>query len=377
MGALVALALFENRTALMPLAIGFLKDKAYVGMTLVFFVYLLSGINSEDASEWLKQVRIKLPFLLLPFAFYGLRPLRTLHHKKLHLGLGLVGLVSAIPVLLYYLGHQHDVIQAIGKGQYMPTPIDHIHYSIILSYASLALLLLLADSCIHKSKIEQLVMWFVSGLLAVFLHLLAVRSGLVIFYLGLAFVSTWYIYSSKKYLMGGIGLLAVVLAPIVMYKSVPTLHKKINYMIYDFNQFQKGQGKNYSDSERLMSYHIAYELAKESPIIGHGVGDLKSLMISKHKAKYGEKQKYIFPHNQYLYVLSGVGFLGFIFFFGGLLSPLIFSKPDPYVWLIFIAMLTSFMVENTVQRAVSIAFFLFFICWNIGRRSEYICTANE
>lgn len=373
MGALFVLAIFENRKDLKIVLTSFLKNKAYVGMTLVFLVYLLSGINSTDTAQWLKQVRIKLPFLLLPFAFYGLKPLSTMHHKKLHLGLGLVSLASCIPVLLHYWNNQSDLIRAIGKGQYIPTPIDHIHYSMILSYAALALLLLLADICIPKSKIERLSMWTTSGLLAVFLHVLAVRSGLVIFYLGLAFVSTWYIYSSKKYLIGALGLLTVAIAPVVMYNTVPTLHKKINYMFYDFNQYQKEEGKNYSDSERLMSYQIAYDLAKESPVVGHGVGDLKALMVSKHKEKYGAKEKYIFPHNQYLYVLSAVGLVGFIFFFGGLLSPLMFTKPDPYVWLIFLAMLTSFMVENTVQRAVSIAFFLFFIYWNIGRQNQNIC----
>jgi len=127
-------------------------------------------------------------------------------------------------------------------------------------------------------------------------------------------------------------------------------------MVWDLTQYNRGKGKNYSDSERLMSYDLALELIKESPITGQGIGDLKSAMKKKNIENYGEKEKYIFPHNQYLYVLAGLGILGFIFFFGGLLGPVLFYKPDPYIWLVYLSLLAAFMVENTIERAVSTAF---------------------
>jgi len=351
LGGYLLYGLWLRRSTLLAELGTFVKSWPYVGLTLVFIVYVLAGVHTEDTDQWLKQVRIKLPFLLLPVAFYLIRDIKERQYKLLIGALASVSLLSVVPVLLHYFQHKAELIIAIGQGQSIPTPIDHIHYSIILGYGACALLLLLADGCIGKSKLER---WLYGGLaasLAVVLHVLAVRSGLVIFYLGLAFVVVWYVYSSRRYVIGGIGLLLLLAAPYVMYKTVPSLHKKISYMMYDIEQYRQGKGNNFSDSERLMSYTIAADLIKQQPMFGHGIGDLESLMVAEHKARYGDKEKYIYPHNQYLYVLVGAGLLGFLFFFGGLLSPLLFLRPDPYVWLTYIAMLASFMVENTLERA--------------------------
>lgn len=367
LGGFLLYALWLRRSTLLHEFRGFAKAWPYVGLTLVFVVYVLAGIHTADTDQWLKQVRIKLPFLLLPLSFYLIRSLTERQFKFMHAVIAGLSMISAVPVLWYYYQHKAELIAAIGHGQSIPTPIDHIHYSIILAYSSCVLLLLLADGCLAKSRLEH---WLYSGLaagVAVVLHILAVRSGLAIFYLGLAFVVVWYVYSSRQYVVGGIGLLLLLSAPYVMYKTVPSLHKKVSYMMYDIQQYRQGNGNNFSDSERLMSYTIAADLIRQQPLVGHGIGDLEPLMVAEHKARYGEKEKYIYPHNQYLYVLVGAGFLGFIFFFGGLLSPVVFMKPDPYIWLTYIAMLAAFMVENTLERAVSVAFFLVVLLYAVGR----------
>jgi len=145
-------------------------------------------------------------------------------------------------------------------------------------------------------------------------------------------------------------------------------------MMWDLKQYKKGKGNSYSDSERLMSYEISFELIKESPIYGHGIGDLRPIMTEKHKEKYGQKDKYIYPHNQYLYILTCMGILGAFLFFYGLLTPLIYTdNRNIFLIAIFVLMLISFLVENTIQRAVITGFFLFFIllnlCLNIERQT--------
>jgi len=47
----------------------FISNKAYLAVTVFFFLILTTGIYSSDTSYWLERLRIKLPFLLLPFAF--------------------------------------------------------------------------------------------------------------------------------------------------------------------------------------------------------------------------------------------------------------------------------------------------------------------
>ena len=71
----------------------FLKSLPYFGLILVFAVILLSGINSDDNSAWLHQVKLKLPFLILPFAFYILKPIDEKAHRWIHFGL--IGVILA------------------------------------------------------------------------------------------------------------------------------------------------------------------------------------------------------------------------------------------------------------------------------------------
>src|SRR5947207_1572914 len=53
----------------------FISNKVMLAITSLFFLYLISGLYSADHAYWLERLRIKLPFLLLPFAFSAWRPM--------------------------------------------------------------------------------------------------------------------------------------------------------------------------------------------------------------------------------------------------------------------------------------------------------------
>lgn len=357
--ALVLLGVYDRRKELKSTGLAYIKDPVSIGLSMVFFVFAFSFFNSENTQEWVHQVRIKLPFLLLPLAFFFIKKMTVKEHKWLHMLLATVSILSSIPVLYHYFQNQENLVRLISQGHYIPTPIDHIHYSIILAYACGTSLLFLSKT----PKLERIFFGIAATLLIVILHILAVRTGLVILYLSILFVVGRFVLQQKNLKTATIALVVAFSLPIIAYKTMPSLKQKIDYMLYDLEQYKAGKGKDHSDSERLMSYSIALDLFKEEPVIGHGIGDLKALMKAKHLEKYGEKEKYIYPHNQFLYVLVCVGSIGFVLFFIGLAIPFWYN-PNAFMGLIYIAMFTSFLVENTVQRAVSIAFFLFFIFWN-------------
>jgi len=271
----------------------FFKEKAYVGLLLVFVAVLLSGINSSDTSQVLLQLKLKLPFALLPLAFYILRPIDDKTHQWIH----------------------RENSLSIGQGKSFPTPIDHIHYSIILAYATVSAFILGIEAKAREYKIAL----FVAGIyLFGFAHFLSVRTGLALAYAGLGITLIWYIITRKQYVIGAAIAVSMMALPFIAFHTVEPFKRKINYMYWDFAKYKQGKGKSYSDSERLMSYEIAIDLIKKKPLVGHGIGDLKPIMIAQHKERFGTKEKYIRPHNQYLYILTAMGVLGAIVFFGGL-----------------------------------------------------------
>ena len=360
---LLIIAVLEGRKQSSLSIVSFIKDKRFASLVLVFIVILLSGFNSSDTQEWLHQVKLKLPFLFLPFAFYVLKPKEYENHIVIHILLSIVVTLSGIGVL-YNFWNDYEAIQInIGKGQAVPTPIDHIHYSIIIAYACVSSFLYLL---IDRRKVVKPMSAALSLFLFALLHILSVRTGIVLSYVGIFIALSWYIINKKRYLVGIAAVVTLALLPFIAYKTVGPFKKKIDYMVWDIKQYQQGIGNNYSDSERLMSYKIASALIKEKPLFGHGIGDLKPLMIEKNKELYGQKEKYIYPHNQYLYILCTVGILGSIIFFIGLFAPFIFTNERSIFLIVIFAMLAlSCLVENTIQRAVITAFFLFFILLNL------------
>jgi len=339
-------------------------------VSLVFLTILLSGINSTNTQDWLHHIKLKLPFLILPWTIFALQPFSKKTIQIIHnVFIGTV-VVSAIQVGLNYALNFEEITQSIARGKSIPTPVDHIHYGIMVSYAAIA-------SLIYAIKSSHLKMRIIYGLLFSILfayaHFLAVRSSIVITYAAVALIVFWNVIKYKKYTIGVVAIAALFTFPYLAYKSIPSLQNKVRYMLYDLEQFQKGKGNNYSDSERLMSYELATELIKKQPVFGHGIGDLRSIMKSMHVDRYGEKEKYIYPHNQYLYILAGCGVIGFVLFFFGLLSPILFSKRNILLASLCLIMFVSFLVENTVQRAVITAFFLFFILINV----QLVRTKNQ
>jgi len=346
----------------------FLKDIRYSGLLLVFAIILISGINSSDTGEWLDQIKLKLPFLILPISFYVLQPVDQKTHRWIHLGLIGVILISVFQVIGNFLLDYDTISESINRGKSIPTPIDHIHYSIILAYATVSSFII---GILESDKKRKIILFLVGLFLFGFVHFLSVRSGIVLCYAGIGSVLIWYIISHKKYVVGFSIAALLAILPFVAYHTIDPFHKKVQYMMWDIEQYQKGNGNNYSDSERLMSYEIAIDLIGDAPIFGHGIGDLRPLTTQKHKDKYGQKEKYIYPHNQYLYIGTAVGILGAIVFFFGLCCPLIFAdKRNIYLVLTFVMLLLSFMVENTIQRAVITAFFLFFILLNLSLKTK-------
>ena len=346
----------------------FLRCLPYSGLLLVFGVIALSGINSEDSGAWIHQVKLKLPFLILPVAFYILKPIDKKTHRWIHFGLIGVLLLSSIQVIGNCIFDFEAISSGINKGKSIPTPIDHIHYSIILAYATVSCFIL---GILESTRKWKILLILVGVFFFGYCHFLSVRTGLALCYAGIGITLLWYVIAKKNYLIGLAASALIVILPFVAYHTIKPFHNKVQYMMWDIEQYQKGNGKNYSDSERLMSYEIAIDLIKDAPIIGHGIGDLRPLTTQKHKEKYGTKEKYIYPHNQYLYILTAVGMLGGLVFFFGLFCPILFARErNIFLVLIFVMLAFSFLVENTIQRAVITAFFLFFILLNLGFSSH-------
>src|SRR6185369_12707418 len=72
-------------------------------MSLLFFIPLVSGLWSEDSAHWSRMMRIKLPLLLLPLCFAGLKEFRFRDWEKIGWAFILMILIGSGWSIFHYL----------------------------------------------------------------------------------------------------------------------------------------------------------------------------------------------------------------------------------------------------------------------------------
>jgi len=296
--------------------------KFFFPPVFIFIITLISGINSEDTSSWLAFISKKSPFLFLPFAFYISREHMSRRYYDYLMAFVVIVSIVSLGVLTNYLMNFDALNEAIEKGKSITTPIDHTEYSIFVAFACIVALLLYTEEkrVVRIGTKGTLIM--LSLFLFIFLHVLAVRSGLAVLYLSGVIIGIYTFIKKKKYKQL-IGLLAfLIIAPIIAVNIVPSLKKKIGYANWDLAQYKEGKGLNYSDSERIYSLEAGVEIFKDNMIMGTGIGDLKSACQKIYQQRLNRTLDH-FPHNQILFVLAGMGIVGLCFYLLAAFLPLI------------------------------------------------------
>ncbi len=336
-----------------------IEHKHFLWLTLPFIAVLFSGINTADVSGYLHHLRLKVPFLVLPLMWVYKSVFFAKHARPLLLFFVAICTFSACPVLVTYLSDMESFNIAISKGQAIPTPLGHIMYSLIIT-GSIAV----SFEMILQNKESTAIRWVLIAstlFLFIFQHILASRTGVFLSYFSIIFLASWYLVQRKKLAALFPFLFLLVLIFGLASQWIPSLQKKLSYAKWDVKQFLDNKGDGYSDSDRILSYQVGWALFKQNPVLGTGIGDLRTEMTLEYKKKYKLlKKKY--PHNQYLFHLSGMGIIGFILFMAGIIGPMIFyrEKAIPLYYCFQCIFLLAFLVENTIERQQMIAYYLYF-----------------
>lgn len=365
--ALVALGLV--RKDLKTVWQNFISNKTLVALTAIFFIVLISGLYSENIVYLSERLRIKLPFLLLPIAIAGLPKFTDRQYfSLLYLLVGLV-VISCVGVGVNYAMNFEAINYNIGRSGSIPTPISHIRFSLLVALAFFASIYLYYNNFYLKFSSEKYLQLACALFLLIFIHMLSVRSGILALYLAGFALIVRYIFLTKRYLIGGIMALAIVALPILAFQFSPGFRAQAYLMQHNYIEFfiRKNVGE-YSDTQRLASYQMAFEAAKSSPLIGVGVGDIKDATEVAYAKHYPTADPKL-PHNQFLFFYTATGLLGLLLFVIAFFVPLFHRKR--YLDVLFLAfytiVFTSFMVENTLETAIGTAFCMVFIVIMLNR----------
>ncbi|RYE23770.1 MAG: hypothetical protein EOP51_09530 [Sphingobacteriales bacterium] len=342
-----------------------LQQKWWLLGMLWVAMYALTFFWCEDKAYWGRHIEVKLPIMLLPLAFafipkFSIKQLTwfTIASAALLMGGVIYSLAPLIGNVDYY-AEQYNISHTL------PTPAenDHIRFSLCID------LFFIWCAYLWPKFQNKTVKWFIACCMvafSVYLHLLAARTGLMLWYL---FVVLWALYIGlRKNIALGIGLVVLLFATaIITVTYVPTLNNRFYYQIYSYERYEAGDKTgNYSDIGRLISYDIALKLIKQHPVLGVSTGDMMAKMKNGYKQWYPEvaEERQLLPHNQFLIVCLACGVPALLLFIAWVFAPLRLLKKNRdgfFFFTIWLSVLLPLFFEPMLEIQFGLFVYLFFL----------------
>jgi O-antigen ligase len=338
-------------------------------------MYALSWFWSADKGAWGTRLEVKLPFLILPLAFSFIPQFTAKQLQIITLGMGLMFLGSAVYSISFLIRDSEHYITGYRYSHVLPTlpKNDHIR-------SSMAMVLFIIWSVyawpLMESKVVKRILGIIIALLAIYIHILAAKTGIISLYLFLAAYGL-YLGIMKRKVAGILLIIAIPASAFVALKLFPTFRERLNYI--DFTYFMLKQGDksgNIGDIARLMSYKIAGDVIKEHPLTGVGTGDMKAVMDEQYAAHYPDVPEYgrLLPHNQFLTVGLGCGIptmLLFAFWFFILLRLIKRRRKSFFFLVVWLILLLQLMIEPVLEVQFGVFVFVFFLLLLMHEFPEY------
>lgn len=352
----------------------FFQNRALVGLTLIFFIVLISGLWSENVEWWVNRSRMKVPFLLLPFAVVAI----PRFDKQVYYPILAFFFWVMVGICLYsmglYLIDFEAITKAYGQGQVLYTPVMHIRFSLLVVYSIVIGYWLSGERFQFKFPAERWMMVVATAFLLVYIHVLAVRSGLVSLYVVMVYLAILWIVSSKRYFLGIGFILFLLVGGLIAIRFVPTLWNKFGYTQWSLSQFERREGlADLSDSYRLATIEAGLVIGNAHPVLGVGFGDIKDDTRTYLQRNYPELLQQIYmPQSEYVLFYASTGIVGLLLFIWATLQPLFYQNGWRHSLIggFHIIMIISFIVEQTLETQLGTAIYVVFAVLGVRHLME-------
>ncbi len=330
-------------------------------------MYGLSYFWSHDIPMWAERFQVKLPILIFPFAFACMPKLSSRQLQAFTIGVALLFLGGAAYSVYPLIGNVSHFVDQYAYSHLLPTPAKNDH--IVFSLSVTAFIIWCVYIFPYLSK--GLARWFIGivvVLLSVYLHVLAARTGLFLWYV---FILAWAIYMGvKKSRWLGIGIIAALLSFFALaFSYIPTFQMRLGYMSYMFIAYNQGEmSANYSDMGRWISYDLAIKAISRHPMTGVGAGDMLDTMRAGYAKWYPDttEEQVLLPHNQFMVVALACGIPAALIFTIWVFMPLTWLRRQRgafFFYIIWQILFVELMINPVLEIQFGVFVYLFFLLW--------------
>lgn len=343
-----------------------------------FLLHVVGYFFSENKSEALSAIEIKLCFLAFPILFFGSHFSHT-HIKKIVIsfvsGCMLVSFLCIFRACYLYFFEDTNAFFYSDFSYF-------IHPSYMAMYLVFALLIVMLfyKNWLAHLHLLNIKLGFMAVVFLVTIFLCSSKLGLLsaFFLLPTTFSVLLYNKGYKKIIIGLV--LALLGLATASYKLFPTPFKRFQTAI---NVTKSSQTIDKTDAEstavRILIWKESIKLIKNKFWFGTTAGDVNDKLIESYEKEglTGALTKKLNAHNQFLQTFIGTGFIGFVLLILMTLFLIVYSfiKKNYILMLFSILISLNFMVESMLQTQAGFTFFTFFLClilkYNLKEVSEY------
>ena len=341
----------------------YFRNGAAMRAAAVVGFLLISGLYTSDWPGWRHEVFRSLPWLAVPLAFTLAVPLTA--RQRLAVGAwfvlatALVGLATTGQYLMDPGGANRAI--RIGHNMQAVTGVFHISFGVMLALAFFwGLLLRRKPEAGYALRGGLLAAATVAALT---LHVLAYRTGLLVFYAALV-AGVGGLLARRQWAWGLAALALLVLGPWLAYHALESVRQRAASTRYDVQQFAEGRDINtYSLSRRLAAMETAGVVIRAHWLFGVAPADAHAAMREQYQWKdYGLRPaNQIDAHNQYLVALLGGGVVGLALWFAVLFWPLTQARVrrNGAACVFILAQATVMLVDDVLSLQVGLNLFVF------------------
>jgi len=337
------------------------NNKVLLSFLLFIFFSALSILWTENMNDAKRPLRMLTYFFTLYVIATSLKK-EYLHHIITAFLLGMF-ISEVISYGVYFEWWQFKNATPLNPSPFM----YHIDYSVFLAFTSILLLnRIFSKRYTTQEKIVLLIFFCtVTGNLFIGVG----RTGQLAFLGGIIVMSILHFKLSYKSIISSLLLITVIFT--LAYNVSDNFNRRVHQALGDINKIQNMDFKS-SWGIRAAFWLTTFEIVKENPFIGVGIGDyMQETKKEIEKVKYDpakfdkEFMSTNTPHNQFLLIVLQSGLIGlflFLYFIYALLTLPIEDPEWKELSIIFVTIFSISCIADTFfMHQFTVALFAFFI----------------
>jgi O-antigen ligase len=358
-GVVAALANPQLRRAI-P---GYFRNGAAMRAAAVVAFLLISGFYTTDLLVWRHELFRDLTWLAVPLAFTLAVPLT----RGQRLAVGSVFVLGVAAVGLATLGQYWQDPNAANEdilfGRNMPvaTHIFHITFGVMLALAAFWGMGLRQHALARP--LLRAALLGAAAVAVVTLHILAYRTGLLVFYVALLAAVVRLLV--RRNLVLGLGLLGLlIIGPWAAYRGLESVRTRVDSSFWDVGQLSGGNDINETSlSRRLVAIETARQVIVQHWLVGVAPADARAAMMYQYDWQgFGLRpENRIEVHNQFLQSLVGGGVVGLALLLAVMFWPLTrpWARRQPAIGMFILMQATSMLVDAPLDLQLGLNLFVF------------------